>query len=164
MSLRTRFDIAVLVEGEAGDLYRTVGLKCPTSTGFQTVGGAQKAGEDVHTFNAPVQEGCTIEVVRHHGSLRLHAQPVPVRATTSPQDLVLPSPPLPATGLGAYATDGGLRIDAIERGSRGDRAGLQVRDLVVLDAPTDDVEGWLNRKERMRVSIERDGSRFETWL
>ena len=57
-----------------------------------------------------------------------------------------------------------MRIDAIAEGSRGERAGLKLRGLVLTDTLVEDVRTWADDPEPIPVVVERDGERFDTTI
>jgi len=163
LSVHPHFDVVAMFDGgeEAEHVY--VRMTCRTADRHYVQGGLSPDADGTMHFRGLVREGCSLEAFRHHGSSRLESEPVPLRATTEPQEVLLDIPPLHATGLGGYLDREGVRIDAIAPGSRGERAGLLLRDLVFPHEETDEtVDEWLDRDEPLPVWVERDGERFDT--
>lgn len=159
---RPRFDATVVVDGPVGpDTFLYVECWNPPR-GIHGTTVAVEGG--VAHLDYVIGQHCHVGLKRHHGSITVGTDGVPLAVTTEPQELTLPPPALPRTGLGAYTSQGSVVVDAIEPGSRGDSAGLELRDRLWPEAPVEDLEAWLDDAEPIWVEVERDGERFEVWL
>ena len=161
--LHPHFDVVAMVSGDADveDVY--VRMRCDTPRSVSYEGGRSSGDGGALHFRGVLHDRCVLEASRYHGSLRLVSD-LPVASTTEPQEVLVEVPPLPATGVAGYVDQGGVRIDAIAPGSRGQRAGLKLRDLVFPDEPVDDVLEWADGDAPIPVVVERDGERFDTTL
>lgn len=163
LTVHPHFDVVAIVDEAVDAQDLSVSLRCRTETGWTWRGGGYPDADGLVHFREVAREGCALVTRRLHGSVELTSERVPVRATTEPQEILVDVPPLPATGLGGYPDREGARIDAIAPGSRGERAGLELRDLVFPQEETDlSLEAWLDSDEPLPVWVERDGERFET--
>jgi len=163
LAVQPHFAATVRAVGDLDAPYSSIVRACPEGGGAVSYRVHHLNEGDQTRYEDFALEGCEVYVKRHHGSLQLRGEIVPLRTDGGEQDVVLEVPELPATGLGGYVEPAlvGVRIDAVAPGSRADLAGLETRDVVLLDAPPRDLAMWLDSEEELSVFVDRDGERFE---
>jgi hypothetical protein len=166
LQVRPHFDLAILLEGDIDAPHVFLEMTCERHPEVRKMGGREPDADGLILLrDVAVRPDCELATVRHHGSLTLRSDPQPVPPTDAPQELVLPVPSLPATGLGGYLDRGAIRVDAIALGSRGEQAGLKLRDrLYPAGDDVDDVPSWLDTPHPLPVIVERDGVQHEAIL